>query len=599
MTESNPYHYEMRDQRTIDTLTDEVRFRDVLQLARSVCLPREFEHEPYRPELTPNERVVAALGATGLRTALDSSKDFSILSPPTDDSRTRGLTRENEEYIFADTPLRKPHAFSDTPDLHLAHEAKQFGQDLLRDAYRCLGHDVHDQIKAFQAASTDEERKDILAWVGNRLHAISAADKSLDRAADIADDYYHPVRLSPKALGIYPNTHTSPTCLSVGMMTASFLEQAGAQHLHGGVMATQKCNELSSLAYNLYETRTYVENNFSSHHQSDFLLSYTTREEEDTIVSAFAPESFHSANLVRLEENWVVFDANFNVLESYGEEDSAQLDTIYHNLHEFERSAPGLELTFKSTEIICLNAAKIPFETTQPYLPETDRLAIVLQEETEALPTKLYDVSAEQFRDIITHGSYSNDTQRDAYIKAFDDIGYDLFYAYLHSHVLHGDSIEAMQQRAQTDSAFLQRRVEDLQGAWDFMLIALQTHSGYIVASQQLRAAHPMLEVGLPDQRIGFSVVKEFDTYCEGGVSPSFWLSNWSSHIAKINAIAEDSQRPGQRTITGATALALEDSSLQYSKDFVIINEFTSETLTDQGETDDQIQCQEAAEADR
>lgn len=564
--------------RKIDTLTDEIHFRETLDLASRVCLGRKFTPTPYETELTADQKLLANLGATGLRNAIDAPKD-------------RYFSANN-----ADIALRGD-SINDAPNLALAHEARQFGQELLNEAYRCLGQEVHDKIREYRVATSDNERHATLEWVAKRLNVIAHSNNADIEDPDAAEGFYHPIRLSLRAIGAYPNIEITPTCLSVSTIAASFLEQTGAPHLHAGLMATRAREELRAGAVSLLSSKYDLEDFFlNTAYTTDKAITDAAQISTEWHDSyAHEPEAFHSANLVKMDNVWHVLDANFSILDRYHGNDNTQLDDIYASLQEFETSAPGLERTFKSTEIKPIISEESIFssigDTSREHFAQLnsashEQLVDILRHETESIYQKLYDATAAGLRPIIEASSLPEESKQ-LYLQAFDRMAIDAFAAFAHVLIFSNGQITATQARARQDAAFAARLTTDLRKAWQFVAIAVSEETAAQAAKLQMNSTHPMLEVGLPAQRIGFSVLKEFDTYTDSAVSPSFWLSNWSSHIAITNAVAQASERPGQAEITAANVLTVCSSDLHYMKDVSIIEEFAKDAIsTLQGEDD-------------
>src|SRR5258708_6100145 len=87
----------------------------------------------------------------------------------------------------------------------------------------------------------------LIEWLHQRIvdiHNIDLPVENVDGQEDDDDEqaapsqtpvFYHPMRLSPKMLGKYPDMPMQPTCLSASILAASFFEKASTPYMHAGV----------------------------------------------------------------------------------------------------------------------------------------------------------------------------------------------------------------------------------------------------------------------------------------------------------------------------------------------------------------------------
>ena len=592
-----------KTERIIDTLTDENRFRELLHTTSDICLRREFTPTQRQIELTPEERVVAQLGANGLRVALDMDKEQPFWQAD-DFVRNDDNNETSSERISPDTPLRIPEAFGEAPNLQLAHEVQEFGAALLAEAYLTLGGEVQQKIDAFKAAKNSSEQLAVLDWLDDRLERIYKKEPNGNTL-----HIYHPFRLSPKALGSYPNINLAPTCLSVNTIAASFFEQTETPHLCAGVMRTAYQTEIIALLETINNNIDYLANQRSLH---------LNAVEEETIDRArgifnyadscvYTPQPYHYANIIKLHNGWVLYDKNFGVREQLMPAEQTQIEQIYQNLHDHKNAAPGLELSFVTSRIEYPISRKSIFEAL-PYEPrvDTEELSRIFAEETESVPQKLYEASMLPLRDALLQVDFSipgkncpaaekiSEVPEASIPGAEDDQTFNEVYGqllatdldFIANSVLEDyfDDITGpaliedypydlsrakLFERARTDASFRQNRVEELQKLWTRVAVYVQYYASDEIAKSHQETTHTRMEVGLPAQKIGWTVLKEFDMHLDSNVSPSFWTSNWASHVPRTHAMIEYSDRPGQEDTASAWASASlpTETDLTYTKD--------------------------------
>ena len=609
-----------REVRRINTLTDEVQFRETLSLAQQVCLGHELPPAQHETPGNSEAKVIAALGTTGLRHAIDEAAGIPKIVTPAGMDYAPAIEPES---LIVPHPAAMPEHYSDGMNPEIAAEAKQLGEQLLETAYRCLGQDVHDKIRELKVATTQDEQLHAIAWLKRRLNALyMRKDDENNIGSDMVS--YHPTRLSPKIIGVYPHTNVDPTCLSTSVIAASFFEQANLPHLHAGVMQTAAEQEQMAAVEHFAQDAHFCaeqvrdahapwfyEYNFHNSYYAMLLAQY----------HAMRPDSTHASNLVKLNDGWTLLDANFHVTAPLSEQDSQQIDRIHADLAEFHPVAPGLELTYYS---------RCPATNQQDFQPsfldderdsavEIDiaiqKYCTILAQEDESVIEKLYQVCAADFRYRIENNTHLTPHVRKLLLRAFDSMSRSSFYEHIEALALQQTPIDEVQARCRTDHDFLQRRASDVSNTWIVVEDDITEEARRLATEEKFdNAPHSALEVGLPAQRLGFAVLKEFDTYFDNGISPSFWMNNWASRTASAHAIIDttppdssppttpiqcdpqfesDSQdivdntipygtettpRPGQHELAEAHAKMLCATGLHYSKDTDIIKKFLQST---------------------
>ena len=571
MVEQKIYHRSESDNRRIDTLTDEIHFRAVFSLASDVCFGRQLDLGPY--EIPRNEvtGLVSTLGLRGLRGVLDSAieRPLPVGEPPSEHE-------DGSDVLWVDAPYRFPEYMSDAPRLDLIQEAKQFGQELLATAYLCLGQDVHSKIRELQEAATEDEQVAVLAWLYERCYNMTQKTRGL--TDDAEDNYYHPIRLSPRAIGKYPSHALSPTCLGISVIAASFFEQASIEYMHMGVMRTRVEAEYLTLVDMLDNFATIIENSLEEKLDiPDAIYQKMSEVADGVFESVMTDRGFHAANVVKLKESWYIFDSNFHVVSPIMH---SNIEEAYAHLNEFRDTAPGLEVSVQihpsratSKDVWMLGLYVLS------HAPQynRDELRAVMTGVDVSVIERFHEIVMPELERVVVDDLESEIPGSAAAIgDILAELGGDAFYECFEKYVLWGEAIDIVQKRCVHDESYIERRLNDIEQLWVPIVASVTIKLVNALRSDFHQLPHVKIEGGLPAQRIGLAVLKEFDNYCGGDVSPSFWVSNWASSIPVIDAIALDSPRPGQHSLAKIHAASVRYSSLQYTKGYDIISEFIS-----------------------
>jgi hypothetical protein len=516
-------------------------------------------------KLTGEAAVVSQLGVRGLRAAMDLVSGAAIQTP-----RSNG--------IEADTPLRHPERFSDATDFETMAKTEALGEGLLNEAYRCLGADVFARIEAYRNAESDDEQIQVIEWLHTRLQALTREERTDDNEAEKA--FYHPARLSPKFIGVYPDHRLPPTCLGVSIIGASFLHQVGAEQLHAGVMKTYPEHqameavmflaELPKVTYQQYGVRW-----------PPLLLESLRNTAVKTISQVHEDRGYHAAVMTRLMSGrWVQIDPNLNASTVLGEKEVMTLDEAFSHLNEFMDIAPGLELTIPSVSLgTASGLARLMIQTgDESLLGSPEAIKEVLADPwQESIPQRIKEICVDPFfaKDREEHPGLNELWLQYTETESHDgteDALTDGFYAMFEKYVLHSQPIDEVLQRCQNDEAFLQRFLEDAQ-TLPLMVAAWHVTQGVKYCPKIPN--HITFEVGLPAMRIGSAVLNDFASYCDDQLPPSYRLSHWASHVPITEVIPDVSRSELQEDITANNAHWLR-TGLRYSKDHGIITSFLS-----------------------
>lgn len=557
---------------------DAFNFDDLYETAVSACLRKDPEPIIEKSGQSHEALLLRKVGSRGLGLALD------IITHPHELTFTQTEDEEGE-YITDSLPLRRPEVVGgqQTPEIQAKIEA--FGLGLLNEAYVGLGADVGARIQQFKDAETDEEQIKVLEWLDDRIFDMKKKVRESDCGEDEMRNFYHPVRLSPKLLGQYPHHTLEPTCLSISILTSSFLYQTGADALHAGVMKiateTDK-HEFAQMCMNLIQ-------------RDDIGIPPAVCErlkaKADDLLSAGSEIAFHAASVVKLKSGvWYILDPNYSA--SYmmtATDDSSELTKAHDQMNEFHTIAPGLERTLKvgysSTPWVgqmiahYMETPEIDDSTFEDILSPDDIELMQMNARVyvlEALKNikfdresiaKLYNKVLDE--QIINQDVYSPVYNRNTTIfdEAFEQAWEGFF--------LYGESPDEIIKRTGIDESYKTRRIEDIQ-LLPYMtyLLSIRLIADLNAADKSPEHFHSMLELGLPSYRIGAAVLSDFATYCGDDLSYSFWAAHWPSKIPLTERMPEDLPPKHQLHSYLDSVFWLSNLTLKYSKQNGIVKKF-------------------------
>lgn len=508
-------------------------FQHLYEAAVDACLRVRPTIEKKLDIENNDQQLIRRIGVKGLGLALD------IVHEPYRFLFLDTVNELGQPLITDSLPVREPEICGGRRDAEVVEHIKAFGQQLLEEAYLSLGTDVGEHLARFQAAATDEEQIQELMWLHERVKAM--ADTKRIAGAEWDTSFYHPIRLSPKAMGTYPHHRAAPTCLSVSILTASFVHKTGAPTLHAGVMQTGDETDIEDFAV-LCEALA----------QSDIAPLPTTLRERltakyDELVGTAPDNGFHAATLVKLlSGNWFVLDPNFDA--SYAlmsETKAASVTKAQEEIKEFSELAPGMELSvdigyrsypyYIAEAIYGLKKDKTSQSTVDDLLSPEDiedfrpNIRRFVRKSIMSFKTsspKLYKkIVKDMLRAETLYASTHNDTVFDKALSVTMD-----------SMFLYDESPQDIIERARSDNSYRARRIEDLRALpYMTLLNCVKTvvdlrRSDYFVDSSALK--HGYMEVGDPAYRIGASVLSDFAVYTGDDLSYSFWTAHWPGRVA-------------------------------------------------------------------
>lgn len=503
------------------------RFDELLRVADALCLKESPNYQETAP-VGGEAAVVEKLGTRGLKAALEFTNGTLMYRAEV----PSGL--DIEDIIIEDTPMRKPTQFGKSLNRSALRKAEQFGAQLMKESIDILGPDAVDMIEVFKNAQTLQEQFTVIEWLEDRIAKIAKAHVN-DENSDVRDGFfYHPIRLSPQAIGSHPNTTASPTCLGVSVIAAGFFQAAGADVLHADV--AEQDDDASALVL-LHHIKSLETNHI---HDAPLVKESLQRMSSALEKHLNRRSARHAAVYVKLGDGcWVQFDPNFHATTatSFEKSDRALTNTLVQ-LNATKEIAPGLE-SFVALEGMDENIGMHMLDLGQQF--DTDRLLQLRNEVAELYASGISESLAQRTYETIVQpfvfGSVNIEYVRDdltdletAVEPGFtEDLFENRFHALFAKYVLWGEDVDTFLERCSEDLHYLGNRVADTETMIrvllvDFTRAHIDAYTPYKI--------HASIEAGLPAQRIGLAVLSDFNQFTDSQLGPNFWLSNWPGDVA-------------------------------------------------------------------
>lgn len=560
-----------RSERRVQSMIDHAHFNDLYDLATDVFLtiPPEIV-DAQEPSL--EQQIVAACGVRGLAVALDLKRRHQVLNEHED-------AEDNTFMIGTDSAVRYPQAFSAPVDLDIQQKIESLGAGLLDEAYLVLGTDVKPQIERYRTATSAEEQIAVLEWLDTRC--VQMTEPNRDRVSP-GDFAYHPSRLSPKLIGRYPHNNLTPTCLGFGIITASFLKQAGAPVLQGGVVNTHYD---SLRKYYYFEaSETYYE----AKHQGFNSVANASFKAADWGLFGYTDTGFHAASYARLMDgSWYCLDPNYHLSYHLDDHDSELLQKAYDDLNDIGTISKGVEIPVRLGHSSASVTISECLDEVRPYKMDTSGFENLLtDDDIQSLPYRVFEEVAKQIQHL--HDRTEDTASKTLlYVMTLTDsesvyadqhaYGYwEEFQAAFVKHVMHGMDIDSFVERCRSDRSFLLRRVEDIQLLPTLALQGLLAREldHFRDGFTESKNKHEFIEVGLPDYRVGCSALSDLAVYTQAPLSPQFFLSYWPSRIPVTET--RGTQSRDKVGVLETNMLWLETTDFHYPQQYGIIKRHLS-----------------------
>ena len=565
-----------------DECLDRQRFSELLTFATKICLTNPPEYLEKTPSRADN--VVAKLGVRGLACALDSGSEPQYFT-----------TSQRDEYFVGETIMRSPEMFSRGQDTLATAQIEQFGEALLDEAYRSLGVDVEQKIHEFTAAETIDDQIRVLEWLVKRMNRL-VSDNQIARGDNEENPFYHPIRLSPKALGVYPQHQFRPTCLGMSVLSSSFVQQTGTPMLHAGMLSDVVAEKRELLSSSLL----YGAKSPSFDHNP--ALRDRLKQAGQSVHDGIRNSGFHAVTLVQLlDESWYVIDPNLR--SSYRVTDQTRNEAItaaQEDLETFEEVAPGLERCVRMQKQFSWPAIFTAAVNTMEYSDvNRDELVALCQSTPENLLAYACEYVHARFTEYAAddslHGQVielmKSDWIKEAYTydwqheRKVDDPVSEAIIRAAHKYFLWDEHPDEVAERIARDPEYCADRLQDLSVLPQMAVIEAAlfvdlhdtNYINFLTATNGVAGGkdHTGFEIGRSAFRVGATVLSDFATAYDFGVSPAFWLSNWASKIPITETLVHESTR-AQETMLLYNATWLEDVSLKYyNQDDIIKKQYS------------------------
>lgn len=576
------------DERSIEAQFDAVNFWSLYELTRNICLRKAPDVESIPPYDSSEARVIATLGATGLRKALEVVDRTAVMKehrPWTEEE----LSEDSLQDYPNIEPVSRPDYLGHSTDINVLRHVEALGEALIDEGFEVLGQDAVRMAALFKDATTDEEQMRALFWLDERLSRMAYSNRGL-RVEHYDEDskmpHYHPARFSPKLLGRYPDHRLSPTCFGVSVVASGFMKRAGAEFMHAGVMVSAREAMYAGalmLAHGVPKLCTLL-----GYELSDDARGSLEGKQASLFEHLSVDHGTHGALLVRLQSGrWFQFDPAYHASvaapkdtdelndEEQGGGVNASIETAYRRLQDLANVAPSLEFAFEPRMMDISTAWPSYLRGLVP--PSDIRSAlhdILVRPESEA--------TFEPIRKIIVDDWLMqpnlNEAFRDVWLEGAAEYQYgsetrpidDAFYSVVNAHILRGDSLEEWMDRCRRDEHYRARVIEDVLCLPILIGVPLTIDAAN---KDMFFEMHAGFELGRPAMSLGFSALNDVAIYSGDPLSAHFWLSYWPNRgvVADKVALAERS-----RAQYAAVRSSLLDGgeALNYSRFHNIIQKF-------------------------
>lgn len=591
-----------------------VNFEELLEVVIDTCLrdPNTYTRHLERIRTDSTERY---LGIWGLRSQLDLIFNEAFY-PSSQDSPSlyKKLGERPEGYM--------PNA---NPDVQERIEA--FGMSILDDSFESLGDDALEQVIKFRDAKDVNEQYDVITWLRRRIKNIdslaSQYDEQLD--ADVADvvtvpydgtvdmealgesivvdlsngdeapesllyegHFYHPARLSPKLVGIYPELNgVVPTCLGYSILAASFFNKVGSEHMHAGVMRTpmeslRLCQvRMAKILHGALREEDVGIAQLADERLTDIVHDYSSR-----INTA---NQFHAVVIARLMNGyWVQIDPNNADLINGNSIRNEILDFHYSALERSGTLSRGIELSFFDLDSAIGMPLGVMLQKQVEHILSYDEVANILSdcEDSDDFVESLCSYIEENFCEVLysNKASYNIDFLIDNFMfesgiskyEYISSVARKIFNDYIFSDWC-DEGEDAIRSRLINDRSYRDRRIDDMRAAPMYMTMFFATDGLNLHMDKARKSGmnytHPSVELGLSAYRVGAAVLSDFALYTDADIPFSFWASNWTSYVTLGNHMPPETDR-NQRKLIGALHEAVDRSHLAYYSSRRIIQKF-------------------------
>lgn len=569
----------IREQAIPERILAREEFGRLAACVEQVCLRAPLPDRPSSDmEYSPSRDLVDALGVRGIRAALEYTLSEELSSES-----------DSDEYLTPSTPMRAPERFSLARDKEVVEWAERFGTQLLTEAYTALGDDAEAMVAQYRAATTVEEQIAVYEWLHQRLDTmVPRVGADLDEGETLTPEVreerelmYHPARLSPKMMGIYPDSKLPPTCLGVSILAASFLRQCDVPILHAGVMSSMRERDLDMVIRTQRRAITSITERSGTTSMTE-ALSAKQEKLYDTLIE---DRGYHAAVYGKLMDGtWYQIDPNYSC-STHIELDFLveRLDRVYDELQRWDDIAPGLEIAIDlpRSSLTDMMMAKYFLDPLEFNLERQYRaMQLLTDDNDESWVQRVYAFAMEPLQHAgfewardTAEGNFnlalgllmSPNEEEPPSVDRQDSHMSECMYGVIEGHVLAGETVARLKARCRRDEQYLMRKLEDM---WSLVHMAhvFATAGAYDVTGGY-PISHATIEVGLPERRIAMAVLSDFGLYTQAPIPHSFWLSEWDSNVVATTSDLDQQARPSQALIHNVLGWTMT-KSLCYHKDY-------------------------------
>lgn len=572
-------------QRKRDELVSAMYFQELLEDAEDIFLRHPLTIPETAP-LTDERAVIAALGTRGLKVALEFGAGF-MRDYIEDDVYTTEEEESAAEYAINPlAPLRFPLFFNGPSTAETLTKVEAFGAQLIDESFKTLGQDAYEKADAFKAATTAKEQLAIMQWLDARLRTMASAPL---RETTSAVKEYHPARLSPKLIGTYPDITLPPTCLSVSVIATGFFKRAGVEEiLHADVVRTTT----EDLA--MY-TRALIQNIPRLVEPLGISLSNPLLESMENIrtqVSNYEQrlEAHHSAVYIKLVDGtWAQFDSNYHstIQIEPVDDDTLDLEHSWDLLSSMSAIAPNLEMLTPLDKSSHFDIPGMSYLILKEQSPETiERLSLAVQNELdvdsdESLGERIYQHIEAIFFDDTDENPNALLASLNGVIKSYDVVDFNsngeqhlrnVFHHLFTKYVLWNEDPREVLKKIRTNEQYRANRIEDIKALPVLMLLLMSLDS--FKEAPYTPSVHRTVEVGLPEQRIGMSVLSDLATYSDSPLPAAFWLNHWPGGVPVIEQLDRASDSSSDDSYLTNNLIHYEQHPLTSHRNYSIIKRF-------------------------
>jgi hypothetical protein len=609
----------------ITRANEQMAFEALTDIAVNVCLtdPEAFqtEYELARKRLQGTELAehYRSVGLWGIRASVELTARVPIVYSMS----------ATDDLSISSQLLTQPDLLAGSADVHAQATFEAFGKILLNEAFLCLGADANDQLEQFKNAATDEDREPVINWLLKRVVDIrdkplkneSEEDILIENLAEIvlvaletdlsaitetaetiiindtseedpeviveedqSSYFYHPVRLSPKFIGKYPNVALSPTCLSVSILLASFFEKAGVEYMHAGVARTagEHAHDFQAQIVEVIREKS-ADMHIPLSNEIDDLLT----DMYETYVRRLYNDRGVHANIVikRIDDGWTMLDPNYKCNRQLHEIDSQNTTTAFDIIKDLHESGVDIQthlalITGHSSAI-----TKYLVQELVTTLPGTEEAALVMKaalmsdqpEEhlVRYLSTIMFDdlgsVGAAAWTHLENIGRYY---EKDAEMDYITNSLLSRMERFMFPDILEESDYEKVFERCRTDAGYRQRRIEDLRLMPLFAALGFITDELILIDKNSLKYPPASLEIGMPVSRIGAMVLSDFGFHFDDDLSQDFWVRNVPSHVSLFGHLPDTVPQDAQLARIKRFQQFVDENRWQYFSSYGIIDEF-------------------------